>query len=140
MMTVVVSGPFVHSAIPDNLIFYLPLDTNATDQSGNGVATSINNTVTFNSPGIAGNAATISNNPGVNSTSANYIITNNELSIGTSDFSVSVWVNGGSDFSVNQGDGTIVSNKDWNSGGNDGWVIARGNADGGGNKKHEGKT
>ncbi len=129
--TVIVSAPHVHGAISDNLIFYLPLDANAADQSGNGVPTSINGTVTFNSPGIAGNAATISNNAGVNATSASYIITNDELSIGTSDFSVSVWVNGGGDFSVNQTDGTILSNKDWSSGGNDGWVIARGTAIGG---------
>jgi hypothetical protein len=132
IITVVFSAPLAHSAIPDNLIFYLPLDANAADQSGNGVATSINSAVTFNSAGIAGNAARISNSGGENTNSASYIITNNELSIGTSDFSVSVWVNGGSDFSVNQTDGTILSNKDWNSGGNDGWVIARGSAGTGG--------
>ena len=140
IITVVVSAPFVHSAVPDDLIFYLPLDTNAADQSGNGVATSINNTVTFTSPGIAGNAATISNNAGVDTSTANFIITDNQLSIGTSDFSVSVWINGDNSFSVNQTDGTIISNKDWTSGNNDGWVIARGDFVGGGGWQWNFKT
>lgn len=42
----------------------------------------------------------------------------------TTDFSVSVWIKG-TDFSVGEGtyDAAIISNKDWNSGGNAGWVM-----------------
>ena len=120
------------AAITDNLILYLPLDSDVSDQSGTAVPTTVNNSVTFSGAGIVGNAGGIFNSTGATPTTANYAHTSSELSIGTSDFSVSLWVNGDSTLSVNQNDTALISNKDWNSGSNNGWVVARGTAGTGG--------
>ena len=46
-----------------------------------------------------------------------------DLEFGEStDFSVSIWVKG-TDFNVGESDAAVISNKNWNSGGNAGWVI-----------------
>lgn len=124
-------GGAVSADITDNLILYMPLDSATSDQSGNGVAVTDNNTISF-SGGLVGNAGDIFNTAGVTTATANYAHTTNELAIGTNDFSVSLWVRGDSTLSVNQNDTAFISNKDWNSGSNTGWVVARGTAGSGG--------
>ena len=120
------------AAITDNLRLYLPLDSSEADASGNAVAMTNMNGVTFTTAGQIGNSATFANLAGVDTTTAQYLHTTNELSLGTSDFTVSFWVKADSTLGVNAGDPTFVSNKNWNSGNNPGWGAFRGTVDGGG--------
>lgn len=103
-------------AITDDLVVYLKFDGDTTDASGAGNDASPVGAVDF-SEGAVGQAAS------ANFNGDNYITlgTPADLDFGTDqDFTVSFW----SKFSTHASDPAFISNKDWGSGGNAGWVIA----------------
>ena len=114
----------------DDLVLYLPLDSDSSDYSGKQNNGSLNGIPSF-STGQIGSSLTLEDaaNP------HHYVDLSNpaDLNFGTdTDFTVSVWVNNLGGFTDNRAlggsasDPAIASNKDWNSGGNIGWVIAAG--------------
>ena len=118
----------------DDLVLYLPLDGDSIDYSGNGNNGSLSGDPDF-SAGQIGNSLTLVDTADPHQ----FVDLSNpaDLNFGTdTDFTVSVWVNNLGGFADNRGiggsatDPAIASNKDWNSGGNAGWVIA-GTGDGG---------
>lgn len=113
-------------ALTDDLALYLPFSDAVDDASGENVAMQAFNSVTF-TPGIVGPAASLANPSPSDTRGASFVATASPLSLGSSDFTVQAWVNGDSlATDPNRRDPAIVSNKDWNSGSNVGWVIARG--------------
>jgi len=141
---------FYSGQLIDDVVLYLPLEGDSTDFSGRS-----NNGTIFGAPtfdiGLIGTAATFTDP----SDPHQYIDVGSpeDLNFGTAtDFSVSVWVNniGGfpnnSDLGGSNDDPAIVSNKDWNSGNNAGWVISAGGngrwqwniGDGGGRADYDG--
>ena len=112
-------APELKAAITDNLVVHLTFDNDYNDSSGNGINGAATGTPTFEA-GTLGQAVHI--------TSTGDDVTNNYvtlgypagLELGTSDFSVSFWVKV---FSQND-DKPFIANKDWGSGGNQGFVIA----------------
>jgi len=113
-----------------DLVVYLPLDTDGNDLSGNDNGGTVNGMPTYASGNI-GNAITLTDP----ATPHEYVFINDgdDFNFGTDvDFSVSLWVNNGTGFPDNQGiggsgsDPAIISNKDWVSGANSGWIIAAG--------------
>ena len=115
------------AALRDGLVVHLPLDGNANDLSGRANHGSAVNSPTFGA-GKLGQAVFVSNtiDPNVDpSLGANYI------SLGTpadllftdaTDFSVAMWVQ----LNGFEGDPSFFANKNWNSGGNRGFVLATG--------------
>ncbi|HWD19224.1 MAG TPA: LamG-like jellyroll fold domain-containing protein [Verrucomicrobiae bacterium] len=114
--------------ITNDLVVHLTFDTNFADSSGRGNNATAVNTPTIE-PGFLGNAVHTKNN-GV---PANAPSTNNYLTLGyptdlqfgsdyggsSADFSVSFWVK----ILEQNDDQSFIGNKDWNSGGNPGWII-----------------
>lgn len=119
------TGTITVTLVPDlspNLLVHLPLDANTLDLSGRG-----NHGTPVGSPvhvaGRLGSALQIDS-----STKYVSLGTAADLSFGTStNFSVAFWIKAVSWGSGN--DPVFISNKNWNSGGNQGWVIA-GQSDG----------
>jgi Concanavalin A-like lectin/glucanases superfamily len=113
------------AAITDNLVVHLTLDDTFADSSGQG-----NNGAGVNGPvfaaGKIGNAITVDSNgvarPG-NVSKYVTLGTPADLNFGSgTDFSVSLWAK----FSSWVGDPSLISNKNWDSGGNTGWVLSTG--------------
>lgn len=106
--------------ITDGLVVHLKFDGDANDSSGranNGTAVG---TVSY-VPGRLGQALRYSSNK--DGSSFNYVTLGApaDLNFGQStDFSVSFWTK----FTTWSGDPAFLSNKNWNSGGNAGWVVA----------------
>jgi hypothetical protein len=121
----VFSGPITNS-----LVAHLKFDGTYVDSSGNGTDGSQVGTPTF-VPGILGQAVHIAssgtpqNAPDTN----NYVTlgTPVQLKFGTNDFSIALWAK----IAFQNDDKPFISNKDWGSGGNLGWVLA---TEGGGMK------
>ena len=118
----------------DNLVLYLPLDSDSIDYSGKDNTGSISGNPDF-SAGQIGNSLTLVDT----ATPHQFIDLSSpaDLNFGTdTDFTVSIWVNNLDGFADNRdiggsaSDPAIASNKDWNAGGLPGWVIA-GRPDGG---------
>lgn len=117
-------------AITNDMVVHLTFDNTYADSSGNGNnATNVNNP-TFG-PGFLGDAIHVdssglpANNPATN----NYVTLGypNDLNFGSdldsggaTDFSISFWVK----ILSQHDDKPFISNKDWDSGGNPGWVVA----------------
>jgi hypothetical protein len=105
--------------ITTDLALHLTFDGNLQDSSGQG----INGTPVGNIPFSAGS---IGQAAGFSTTAAggrNYITLGAPaaLNFGTStDFTISFWINYAQRFS----DPSVIGNKDWDSGGNQGWVFA----------------
>jgi hypothetical protein len=107
--------------ITNNLIVHLPFDNNHQDVSGNGIHGTAVGTPGFGAGKIGSNALTFSSL--ADGTSFNYVTLGAppQLNFGAADdFTVAFWVK----FSSWTGDPSFVANKNWNSGGNLGWVIA----------------
>ena len=102
--------------IGDNLVVHLKFDGNATDSSGRG-----NNGTEMGTPSYeAGKVGTQAMHL---ITDADYVSLGSpaDLNFGTStDFSISFWTK----LNTWSGDPSFVGNKDWNSGGNQGYVLA----------------
>lgn len=114
------SYPFEPS-ITQDLVAHLTFDTDLKDSSGNGNNGTAVGNVTIG-PGKIGAGALVVNSK-KDGSSFNYVTlgTPNLLKFGTNtDFSVSFWAN----YTKWEGDPSFVANKDWNSGGNTGFVIA----------------
>ncbi len=126
--TVVVSnagGPTVSSKatvkafsglIGDNLVVHLKFDGNATDSSSRGNNGTEMGTPTYETGKVGTQAMHLV-------TDADYVSLGSpaDLNFGTStDFSISFWTK----LNTWSGDPSFVGNKDWNSGGNQGYVLA----------------
>ena len=107
--------------LTERLIGHWPFDGNADDMTGNA------NGVIHGDPqwveGIVGSGAidlTPSTDPNLN----DHVVlgTADDIAYRTTDFTVALWVKTAGGTS----DPAIISNKDWNSGGNTGWFIGRG--------------
>lgn len=111
------------ASLQNGLIANLPFDGNYSDASGNGISGTAVGLPTF-APGIIGSAVAVSNNGEQPPKGKfNYVTLGKPaaLNFGTGNsFSVSLW----SKFSDWSGDPSLISNKDWNSGSNTGWVLA----------------
>lgn len=99
-------------SLSKSLYLYLPLDNGSVaDASGNNRTTSANGHIYFGDDnGYYGGAAALDDG---------YISVSNYYP-GTNDFSISFWIN----TYGTTGDPAILSNKDWASGTNSGWVLA----------------
>jgi len=112
----VFSGP-----ITNGLVVHLKFDGDYKDTSGSGFDGTAVGTPDFQT-GILGQAAHLSssgappNNPATN----NYVTLGSQLKLTTNDFSVSFW----GKIAFQNDDKPFVSNKDWGSGGNPGWVVS----------------
>ena len=102
-------------------IMYLPFEGDLQDQSSQGINGTPNGTITYND-GIIGEKAldTTSGYVGLGS--------NSKLKFGSSqNFTFSFWMKAGpqnaSEVSGEQTDTSLISNKDWNSGANTGWML-----------------
>lgn len=110
--TVSVTPP---TELTSELVLDLPFEGNGNDISGRGNhATAVGGS--YVGDGKSGQAAVL------NSTSSFSLGQPTDLKFGTStDFTVSFWFRDPTDWS---GDPSIISNKNWSSGGNTGWIIA----------------
>jgi hypothetical protein len=108
-------------AITDSLMVHLPFDGDFQDRSGRG-----NHGQAIGTPGFtAGRVGTqaLSYSSRKEGTSFNYVTLGSmpDLQFGADlDYSVSFWTR----FKTWTGDPAFIGNKDWSSGGNQGWVIA----------------
>jgi Concanavalin A-like lectin/glucanases superfamily/Immunoglobulin domain len=114
----VYSGP-----ITDGLVAHLKFDGDYKDSSGKGTDGSAVGTPTFET-GLLGQAVhvTSTGTPNGNPDTNNYVSlgTPSQLDFGTNDFSISLWAK----VISQHDDKPFISNKDWNSGSNLGWVLA----------------
>lgn len=112
-----------YGALQDDLVVHLPFDSNYEDStSRNNDGTAVG-TPTFGA-GAIGQAVFVSNAPDSGDLSYVTLGVLPDVLVGDStDFSVSMWVQ------LNQfgGDPSFFSNKDWNGGGNRGYVLATDN-------------
>jgi hypothetical protein len=106
-------------AINSDLVAHLKFDGNYTDSTSHGVNGQAVNNPTFET-GFLGQAVHLTSSG--DNTVNNYVTLGypDALKFGTSDFSISFWakINSQAD------DEAFISNKDWDSGSNPGWVIA----------------
>ena len=115
------------AGLVDGLAFYVPFTDSVDDVQG-GQSAHVNGDATRqNSGGIAGGYLQLQNSTTI---LPEQYIDFPDVPIGTSDFSVSIWVRS-TDASAGQAENDVsfFSNKDWDSGGNQGWVLARGASD-----------
>lgn len=108
-------------SITDNLVLHLPFDADFQDQSGRNNHGRVVGSPTLE-PGKIGSRALAFRNL-KDGTSFNYVSLGSiqDLNFGSdSDFSVSFWTR----FSQWSGDPAFIGNKNWASGGNQGWIIA----------------
>lgn len=102
--------------ITDNLVVHLKFDGNATDSSGRGNSGTEMGTPSYEAGKVGTQALHLI-------TDADYVSLGSpaDLNFGTStDFSISFWTK----LNTWSGDPSFVGNKDWNSGGNPGYVLA----------------
>jgi hypothetical protein len=108
-------------AITDSLIVHLPFDGDFQDRSGRGNHGQAMGTPGFTA-GLVGTQA-LSYSSRKEGNSFNYVTLGSvpDLQFGADlDYSVSFWTR----FTTWTGDPAFIGNKDWSSGGNQGWVIA----------------
>ena len=105
----------------DKQILYLPFESSTLDASGNGNNGTAKNTLTYTA-GTIGEQATDTTQGGYVNI-ADYNNSNSKFRFGAAqDFTVSFWMKANSSV-IGTADSTIVSNKDWSSGANQGWEI-----------------
>ena len=106
------------SPIRSGLLAYLPFDGNASDLSGRG-----NNGTPVGAPTFAAGkvgSGALSFSSAKDGSSFNYVSLGTNLVTGTNSFSVAFWAK----LDAWTADPSFIGNKDWNSGGNVGWVVA----------------
>ena len=115
-----VSGdPAGHDTLADGLATYLPFEGSYNDASGKGVNGAARGTPSF----VAGKVGQAVNTRTVNTGEFSYVTLGRQILFGTNvNFTASFWVKVNS----NTGDPSFLGNKNWNSGGNVGFVIATG--------------
>src|SRR6266550_902367 len=111
------------ASVTNDLAFYVPFSASMDDVQGGKVAHVSGDATRQNSGGIAGGYLQLQNSTSI---TPEQFIDFEDVAIGASDFSVSIWVRS-TDASAGQAEGDVsfFSNKDWDSGGNQGWVLAR---------------
>jgi len=116
---VVVSGtPSDFDSLQDSLLTYLPFNGSYADASGNNINGTAVGTTSF-VDGKAGQGVRVSTAAG----SSNYVTLGRQLLFGTNrNFTVAFWAK----FIANNDDPSIIGTKNWDGGGNVGWVIAPG--------------
>ena len=103
------------------MVVHLPFDNDYANLAPSTVVATPVNTVAFGAGQIGAGALHFSSNP--TNSAFNYVTlgTPPELNFGGDvNLTVSLWVK----FTAWKGDPSFISNKDWNSGGNLGWVLA----------------
>lgn len=112
-----------HAALSDGLVFYAPFSSSFNDIVGGKPGTAEGGAAQVPSDGIQGGYLRLVNS----ASSPEQRVVFPDVTIGTSDFTVQIWIRG-TDFTAGQAqsDPAFISNKDWDSGGNLGWVIADG--------------
>jgi len=106
------------SPIRSGLLAYLPFDGNASDLSGLGNNGTPVGAPTFAAGKVGSGALAFSS--AKDGSSFNYVTLGTNLVTGTNSFSVAFWAK----LDAWTGDPSFIGNKDWNSGGNVGWVAA----------------
>ncbi|MEC0226310.1 LamG-like jellyroll fold domain-containing protein [Paenibacillus alba] len=105
----------------DKQILYLPFESNTLDASGNGNNGTVKNTLTYTAGTVGDQAIDTTQGGYVNI--ADYNNSNSKFRFGAAqDFTVSFWMKANSSV-IGTADSTIVSNKDWSGGANQGWEI-----------------
>jgi len=113
-----VSGDAVgHDTLADGLATYLPFEGSFNDASGSGVNGAARGTPSF----VAGKVGQAVNVRTTQAGEFSYVTLGRQLLFGTNvNFTAAFWVNVNS----NTGDPSFLGNKNWNSGGNTGFVVA----------------
>jgi hypothetical protein len=116
---VVVSGtPSDFDSLKDSLVTYLPFNGSYADTSGNNVNGAAVGATSF-VPGKAGQAVRVTTAPG----STNYVTLGQQIAFGTNrNFTVAFWAK----LMTTNSDPSFIGTKNWDGGGNVGWVIATG--------------
>src|SRR5262245_24443500 len=109
-----VCGKSDASTVTNDLVFYVPFTAGMDDVQGGKVAHVNGDAVRQGSGGIAGGYLQLQNNTTI---TPEQFIDFDDVTIGASDFSVSIWVRS-TDASAGQAEGDVsfFSNKDWDSG------------------------
>ena len=112
------------AGVTNDLVFYVPFTSTMDDVQGGQTAHVNGDATRQDSGGIAGGYLQLHNDTVI---TPEQFIDFADVPIGASDFSVSIWVRS-TDASAGQAENDVAffSNKDWDSGGNLGWVLARG--------------
>jgi phospholipase C len=109
-------------SLTNGLVFYAPFTSNLNDVQGGRAATSAGAAVLVTSGGVSGGFLRLTNS----ASGAEQYVYYSDPTPTTGDFSFQCWVRS---FDPQNGqpagDPAIVANKDWDSGGNVGWVLAR---------------
>ena len=106
------------TAVRAGLRTYLPFDGSYADLSGAGNNGTPVGTPTFAAGRIGSGSLAFTNSP--TASSFNYVTLGTNFLTGTNSYSVAFWAR----FNGWSADPAFVGNKNWNSGGNTGWVIA----------------
>ncbi|MCB1098303.1 MAG: endonuclease/exonuclease/phosphatase family protein, partial [Verrucomicrobiae bacterium] len=123
------TASFFNGSLSDGLVAYISFDDDIADSSGNGIELDVIGVPVSTSDGAVGGAFAFDDT----ADPRQYVVLEDSevLRFGdTTDFSVSIWVRTDSPLTDNRENGgtnydpAIISNKDWNSGLNVGWVIA----------------
>ncbi|UQZ82467.1 Endo-1,4-beta-xylanase A precursor [Paenibacillus konkukensis] len=105
----------------DKQILYLPFESNALDASGNRNNGTVKNALTYTAGTIGDQAIDTTQGGYVNI--PDYNNSSSKFRFGAAqDFTVSFWMKADSSV-IGTADATIISNKDWSGGGNQGWEI-----------------
>ncbi|MFM8358382.1 MAG: LamG-like jellyroll fold domain-containing protein, partial [Verrucomicrobiota bacterium] len=107
-----------NSVLKNGLKVYLPFDNNYNDASGNGLNGAAVGSPTFVAGAVGSGAVQVLTDNAAGK--FDYVTLGNQIDFGTTtDFSVSLWVK----FTSLSGDPALISNKDWDSGSNPGFVL-----------------
>lgn len=113
-------------SLTNDLIFYAPFSASLNDTAGGRSGSAMNNPALLANGGVGNGAFVRLTN---NASSPKQAVWFADPTPATNDFSFQVWVRAASAESAQNGqsdpDMAIAANKDWGSGGNVGWVLAR---------------
>jgi hypothetical protein len=113
------ADPIGYDSLRDGLVAYLPFEDTLNDASGSGINGSAKGTPSF----VAGKVGKAVNVRTTQAGEFSYVSLGKQLPLGTAqNFSVSFWAR----INSHTGDPAFIGNKNWNSGGNVGFVVATG--------------
>jgi len=104
--------------VTEDLMVYLNFDNNIAGQGGTTINGSLMTGAERYVPGVIGQAASFRNDAGGGAPSDWAVTLGNQDALYAGNFTVALWLR----TSVT-GDGALTGNKDWNSGGNVGWLM-----------------